>query len=734
MKLVKTSLLCAVLIGMININLHGVEELGLITVESTTIDDKFDTKSKEVSNTVTLYTDEIEEVHSENLGQVLNKIPGLTVRQNEGDSNKIHIRGIATELYMGEKPGVAIVIDGVPVQERAGSVNIDADNIESIKVIKGGASYLYGNDALSGAVIITTKRPKGKTGGSVSIERGSFNYEKYLVQALASTDDFALELKGSYKASDGYWDASDYWAKSFNGKFQYFIDDSSDITLGIDKSTRFENDSGSITAVVGGVNQIETNPKSFGEVGYSTNYDIELDKYFLTYSKDFENDSNLMTQVYLYEDLTTNRSGAYDEIPNNGLLRDGHKYDAYAKTVQKGIKSEYRMDGDNLATMIGVDIARNEEDKNSVYRVDYTIRGTTTPKGTVDSDTHFDENINALYGELKYQITPKLVTSLNARYDQMEYDYKNKLTSNTWNKKFDEQSYRLGATYSLDEKAIIYTNISTGFRVPTISQIYAGDMTTSTYNGTYTNNLDIDTEKTYNYELGYRAKNDFITYDIALFQLDREDVIGRSSGNYASTRGVNVQYDNMSDIRSRGLELSLNSDTSKDIFFGLNYTFLDTKYKRYDEYTLILNEGGVVDQNSDGDMTDDYVASTHDLSGKKVPRVSAHNINIDVNYRLLKKLLLTAELSYRSSQFADELNEIKVDGYSLVNLRAKYNTKIANFPVEFFTKIDNVFDKQYYMMPRVTGDRNDDNVYDEGDMGLTVNPGRVFYAGLKLSF
>ena len=49
-------------------------------------------------------------------------------------------------------------------------------------------------------------------------------------------------------------------------------------------------------------------------------------------------------------------------------------------------------------------------------------------------------------------------------------------------------------------------------------------------------------------------------------------------------------------------------------------------------------------------------------------------------------------------------------------------------------EIDNLFDKQYYMMPRVTGDRNDDNIYDIGDMGLTVNPGRTYLAGLAVKF
>ena len=331
------------LLGSIQIQ---AENLGTITVESTTIDDKFDAKKMEVSNTVTLSGEEIESFHAENLAKVLNTVPGVTVRENEGDSNKIHIRGIGAEMYMGEKPGVAIVIDGVPVQERAGSVNIDLDNIETVKIIKGGASYLYGNDALSGAIVITTKRPKGKNEGFVTIEAGSEGYEKYVANYMGSTEDFAYEIQGSYKASDGWWDASDYWAKSFNGKFQYYIDDTSDITFGADISSRFENDTGSITHTVGGVNQVETNPKSYGEVGYSTEYDIDLSKYFITYSKDFANDSNLMTQLYRYEDTTENKNGAYDGIPDNGLLRDDHLYNAYANTLLQGVKAEYRQDGE----------------------------------------------------------------------------------------------------------------------------------------------------------------------------------------------------------------------------------------------------------------------------------------------------------------------------------------------------------------------------------------------------
>jgi iron complex outermembrane recepter protein len=95
-KRVYLSVICALAINV------AASDLGTIQVESSTIDDKFDTKKFNVSSTATMSGKEVESFHAENIADVLNTIPGVTVRKNEGDSNKIHIRGVATEMYMGE--------------------------------------------------------------------------------------------------------------------------------------------------------------------------------------------------------------------------------------------------------------------------------------------------------------------------------------------------------------------------------------------------------------------------------------------------------------------------------------------------------------------------------------------------------------------------------------------------------------------------------------------------------
>ncbi|MGB5868308.1 MAG: TonB-dependent receptor, partial [Arcobacteraceae bacterium] len=391
----------------------------------------------------------------------------------------------------------------------------------------------------------------------------------------------------------------------------------------------------------------------------------------------------------------------------------------------------------SVAYMVGLDLARNEENKDSKYRVDYTggFPAVAHTTGEVVSDTNSKENINELYGEINYVINDKIATTFNTRVDKIKYNYTNNMNQDAWEKDFTEYSYKLGATYKLKEDSIVYTNTSTGFRVPTLDQMYAGDMSTSTYSGTYTNNTEIKTEKTYNYEIGLRSKNDQLTYDISIYQINRDDVIGRSSGNYASTKGVDVHYDNMADVENKGLEFSLNTNNKKNLFFNFNYTYLDSKYTKYDEFNLILNEAGVDHNGNNFDGNNqNYSAGVYNLAGNVVPRTSKHTINLATNYRVIQNLLLTAEVNYRSSQYADELNRIKVDGYSVINFKTKYNTKISKLNIEFFAKINNAFDKQYYMMPRAASDRNSDGVYDAGDLGLTVNPGRSYLAGLSVKF
>ncbi|MEA3497501.1 MAG: TonB-dependent receptor, partial [Campylobacterota bacterium] len=446
-------------------------------------------------------------------------------------------------------------------------------------------------------------------------------------------------------------------------------------------------------------------PKSSREITYASDYDTTLLKAFVTYSKDLDDDSNLMFNTYRFTDKKTYQS-AYEDVDGDGF-NEAHDYANDEKWAQNGLKSEYRTTINSTAIMAGIDIQRNKD--KSIAEVLPWGTGSYGPLSDSSIDT--DENIDALYLELKQQLSTKLTGTFNIRYDDIEYKLNDNYDStNNVNPSYDETSYRAGVNYTLNENNSLYTSISTGFRAPT-----AGQISSNSEDG-YT--TDIDSEKTYNYEIGIKGLISNFNYEASIYQLDRKDYIGTTSGNYVRSSDEDIYYDNVANMRSRGLELSLNSDKKKDLSFNLAYTYLDAQYTKYNYKQLVVDNG----------FPTPDVFQTLDLSGNQVPRTSKHTLNLIVDFKTTSALTISPEVIAKSSYYADDTNKFKQSGYALVNLRANYKIDKS---LEFFAKIDNLLDKDYYQFVNVTASTVDKNM---DDSTIIVGPTRSFYAGLRYKF
>ncbi len=725
------------------------EDLGIIQVESSTIDDRFENKRGEASNIGVIKGEEVDAAHTENIQQMLQSIPGITTSFSSGDSLKIHIRGIENQVYMGEKPGVAVVIDGVPVFERTGAVNIDLDNIESIKVVKGGASYLFGDDALSGAVIITTKRGAHYKGFAAAAEVGDFNYRKGLLRAGFANDDSNGHVQVSRRETDGYYDDSGSKADYLNGKLQYYIDDASDLAFGFELSDRWKNSHGSVK----GVDAAESDPRSTdinAYNDYANHFDVNLAKYFTTYSRDISATDNLMVNAYSFNDHTQFLSSPDRTDPTVYT-----RFNDY-KQVQNGLKTEYRSGGDNSAWLIAADIRANSYKNHTEFASDGTVTDYSTwptpttyniAAGTPTADDTTDEAVQAVYGEYRFRVSDPMVMTVNGRFDHIALDYTgmeyNKLYVPQGNinvdKSFDVASWRLGANYSLAEKSDIYANISTGFRAPSVRQLFAGDIDPT---GGTDSNPDLVPEHAINMEVGYRAETTFFgsptDLDVAIFQIDRNDYIMSTSGQYGTSSG-NDMYDNIGGMRNRGLELAMNTVFTSDLTWHVAYTYLDAKFTKYDNFSMTLGDrySSTVKSCTDStfDPANEKCFETYDNAGNVVPRTSNHHLNTSLTYRLTPALKVSGEMDAITSYYADEINRVKIDGHEVFNLLVNYDRAYADSVWSFFLRVDNVFDKFYYNTARGgSGDSNSDGVYDANDISIVVNQGRTYTAGLSVRF
>lgn len=732
--------------------------LGEVVVTSTTIDDRFESKRGEASNISNISGKKVDEEHGKNIVDILESVPGVTAEVQSGDSVKIMLRGVEAQRYMGEKPGVAIVIDGVPVLERTGRVNIDLDNIDSIKVIKGGASYLFGEDALSGAVVITTKRGAKMAGYTVSAEAGSFGYRKGLARAGFTKGDFVGHIQASKAFADDYYDQGAYSRQYVDGKLQYLIDGTSDLTFGFENSKRAKDSHGTVR----GVTNALIDPRSVnGGKDFARKYDITLNKVNLSYGKDFEAGANLLVNTYLFKDHTygwQNPSGflrtsagvllnGTAAASDMGTMRDVYVSGADTQQAQKGLKAELRKGGEQIGLMGGLDIQRFEDKALTRNLVTYTARntpvGVANPlnlAGAVTNDSLSTFDTKALYGEFKWQFAEAWTATANARYDNIVAKYVSNIPltaaqvaqgrTTTGEKAFNVWSERVGLNYALASDKEIYSNISTGFRVPTVGQLYGSTVSPT---GSVAANPNLKPEHSYNYEVGVRGKSELmgveLDTDVALFQLDRKDFILNTGGQYQTTPGATLtnqleQYQNIGGVRNRGLEFGAKTDARETWSGDLAYTYLRAVFTRNDTYLMSM-----------GPRSAPLPSVLYNNTGKTVPRSPAHKLNMTARYRMTPAFSLTSEMNAQSGSYADEVNVVWIGGRTVFNLTANYEAKTeSGFKWSAFARIDNLFNRYYFSTIRGSSDSNGDGVYNAEDPSITVNPGRVWTMGVTAKF
>lgn len=162
------------------------------TIQEVVITDTKFAQSKEKSGKIIekITAKDLENRKGQSLANVLSQVAGVEVNGNNSGTGKnleYYIRG-------GRSRQVLIVIDGVPVTDASGiGLQYDlrllpVDQIESIEIMKGAASTLYGSGAATGVINVTLKKSAKKDiEGTAYINVGTQNIAN---QTKTSAQDF----------------------------------------------------------------------------------------------------------------------------------------------------------------------------------------------------------------------------------------------------------------------------------------------------------------------------------------------------------------------------------------------------------------------------------------------------------------------------------------------------------------------------------------------------------------
>ena len=145
--------------------------------------------------------EEIEQQQRRTVADVLQTVPGVIVSRSgqPGAQTSVFLRGANSGQTL-------VLVDGIRVNNAFGGrydfANLSVDTVERIEVVRGPQSTRYGSDALGGVINIVTRRGAAIPTGAALLEAGSNDSLRARGSAAATFGSFGVSAEASWFETD----------------------------------------------------------------------------------------------------------------------------------------------------------------------------------------------------------------------------------------------------------------------------------------------------------------------------------------------------------------------------------------------------------------------------------------------------------------------------------------------------------------------------------------------------
>jgi len=132
------------------------------------------------------------------------RLPNLNIVEGPA-SDLLNIRGVGSGLNTGFEQSVGTFVDGV-YRGRGRAIRAALFDLEQVEVLKGPQSTFFGNNAIAGAINITTRKPSNKLEYNASVLYAGQSSEYALEGGVSVplSDSLAVRAAGRLSGNDGY--------------------------------------------------------------------------------------------------------------------------------------------------------------------------------------------------------------------------------------------------------------------------------------------------------------------------------------------------------------------------------------------------------------------------------------------------------------------------------------------------------------------------------------------------
>ncbi|MCD5922221.1 TonB-dependent receptor [Klebsiella pneumoniae] len=635
-----------------------------------------------------------------NLSESLGAVPGLQVqnRQNYAQDLQLSIRGFGSRSTYGVR-GLRIYVDGIPATMPDGqgqTSNIDIGSVDTIEVLRGPFSALYGNSS-GGVINVTSQTGTQPPTVEASSYYGSFGTWHYGMKATGAVGDGSHAGDVDYTVSTnrftthGYRDHSGARKNLANARLGVRINDVSKLTLLLNSVDIKANDAGGLTA-----DEWRDNPRQSPRGDqYNTRKNTRQTQAGLRYERQLSAQDDLSVMMYAGERETTQ----FQSIPRAPQLKPSHAGGVIDLTRHyQGIDTRLTHRGELLVPVTltaGLDY-ENMSERRKGYENFVMVNGAPQygEQGALRrNERNLMWNVDP-YLQTQWQLTDKLSLDAGVRYSSVWFDSNDYyITPGNGDDSGDASHHKWlpagSLKYALTDAWNVYLSAGRGFETPTINELsYRSDNQSGLNFG-----LKPSTNDTV--EIGSKTRIGNGLFTAALFQTntDNEIVVDSSSGGRTS-------YKNAGKTRRQGMELGLDQQFGESWRLKAAWTWLDATYR-----TNVCDDAS--------------------CNGNRIPGIARNMGYASFGYQPEQGWYAGSDIRYMSDIMANDENTAKAPSWTVVGLTTGYKWSYGRMDMDLFGRIDNLFDREY--VGSVIVNESNGRYYEPA-------PGRNYGIGLNLAW
>lgn len=533
-----------------------------------------------------------------NLNQALD-LSASVARQNNfgGLWNSFSVRGFSGDINLPS----GFLVNGFNAGRGFGGPR-DIVGIESVEVMRGPRSALFGRGEPGGTINLTTKRPQFDEAGEIQATIGSWNQARVTGDwqtTLGKDENVGLRLVGFYEDAESFRETVETQKVGFYPSLKWQVSDDTSLSyeleytkqeIPFDRGVAFTEDFG-FTPRTTFVGEPGDGPIDTEVVGHQFEFQYSV-----------SDNWSLLTGLGYRETSLTGNASETNFAGRQTLFLDGstlsrffrfRDFDSEYTVLRAELAGEFNTGALRHRLLVGADYDRFEN-RLFILRARPGFFSADTDIATLDpAEYRFLDVFNPVYGQSpipvpspntdreevltgvgiyiqdQIDLSDQLQIRIGGRFDDFEQDLSNRraspvTTATTNDTRFSPQ---VGAVYLINQGVSLYASYGEGFRQQTGSDFLGKQ---------FEPNITESTEFGVKVDLGALGGDTTGSITLAAFQVDQSNILVNDDRPEAVAAGFFST--SAGEAQSRGVELDVNLEFSNDMRLWLSYAYTDAKF------------------------------------------------------------------------------------------------------------------------------------------------------------